>query len=44
VLADVGLVSREQRGRWAFFRLRPEKLAIVLDALSVEPLAATAGA
>ena len=44
VLADVGLLSREQRGRWAFFRLRPEKLAILLEALSVEPLAVAAGA
>ena len=33
-LADAGLVDREQRGRWAYFSLRPtaaEKLAAVTD-------------
>ena len=33
-LADAGLVDREQRGRWAFFSLKPaavEKLAAVAD-------------
>jgi len=34
VLADAGLVQREQRGRWAFFRLVPERLAIVRRALT----------
>ena len=33
VLADAGLVDREQRGRWAFYRLRPEPLRLVADAL-----------
>src|ERR687888_1887210 len=33
-LADAGLVDREQRGKWAYFSLRPgvaEKLAAVSD-------------
>jgi ArsR family transcriptional regulator, arsenate/arsenite/antimonite-responsive transcriptional repressor len=34
VLADAGLVEREQRGRWAFFRLVPERLEIVHRALA----------
>lgn len=34
VLADAGLVEREQRGRWAFFRVRPEPLALLQAALS----------
>jgi ArsR family transcriptional regulator len=34
VLADSGLVEREQRGRWAFFRLVPERLEIVRRALT----------
>ena len=42
MLADAGVVTREQRGRWAFFRLEPEKLRIVREALSLEPLGASA--
>jgi len=34
VLAGAGLVEREQRGKWAFFRLVPERLAIVRQALT----------
>jgi ArsR family transcriptional regulator, arsenate/arsenite/antimonite-responsive transcriptional repressor len=34
VLADAGLVEREQRGRWAFFRLVPERVEILRGALS----------
>jgi ArsR family transcriptional regulator len=33
-LVEVGLLEREQRGRWAYFSLRPdavEKLALVAD-------------
>lgn len=33
-LVEVGLLSREQRGKWAYFRLRPEaaeKLAAIAD-------------
>ena len=34
VLSDAGLVTREQRGRWAYFRLERARLAIVQRALS----------
>jgi len=34
VLADAGLVSRDQRGKWAFFTLLPERFSIVRDALT----------
>ena len=33
VLLDAGLVEREQRGSWAFFRVRPEPLAAIRSAL-----------
>lgn len=32
-LVDAGLVTREQRGRWAFYRVVPEALAALGDAL-----------
>jgi ArsR family transcriptional regulator, arsenate/arsenite/antimonite-responsive transcriptional repressor len=35
ILVDAGLVIREQRGRWAWFRIDPERLAILRDALAV---------
>lgn len=34
VLADAGLLEREQRGRWAFFRLVPSRLDVIRRALS----------
>jgi ArsR family transcriptional regulator, arsenate/arsenite/antimonite-responsive transcriptional repressor len=34
VLLDAGLVEREQRGSWAFFRVRPEPLATLRRALA----------
>jgi ArsR family transcriptional regulator, arsenate/arsenite/antimonite-responsive transcriptional repressor len=34
VLSEAGLVEREQRGRWAYYRLRPEPLRLVADALA----------
>ena len=34
VLAEAGLVQREQRGRWAYFRLVPERLNLLRDALA----------
>ena len=34
VLLDAGLVEREQRGSWAFFRVRPEPLAAIRDVLA----------
>lgn len=33
VLADAGLVIREQRGRWAYFSLNGESLGAAADAL-----------
>ncbi|MGH8898114.1 MAG: metalloregulator ArsR/SmtB family transcription factor [Egibacteraceae bacterium] len=33
VLVRAGLLLREQRGRWAYFRAVPERLAVLRDAL-----------
>jgi ArsR family transcriptional regulator len=33
VLVDAGLVEREKRGRWAWYRAVPERLAVLRDAL-----------
>lgn len=33
ILAEAGLLTREQRGKWAWFRAVPERLAILRDAL-----------
>jgi ArsR family transcriptional regulator len=33
VLSEAGILDREQRGRWAFYRLRPETLELVGGAL-----------
>lgn len=32
-LADAGLVTREQRGKWAYFAIAPETLALLSNAL-----------
>lgn len=34
VLTEAGLVTREQRGRWAYFRVVPERLDVLRDALT----------
>lgn len=34
ILADAGLLTREQRGKWAWFRVVPERVAVLRDALS----------
>ncbi|HVC86065.1 MAG TPA: metalloregulator ArsR/SmtB family transcription factor [Gaiellaceae bacterium] len=34
VLLAAGLVEREQRGSWAYFRVRPEPLAAIRDILA----------
>ncbi|MGH2539886.1 MAG: ArsR/SmtB family transcription factor [Actinomycetota bacterium] len=34
VLAEAGLVDREQRGRWAYFRVNPEPLELLRGALA----------
>lgn len=33
VLQDAGLVTREKRGKWAWYRAVPERLAVLRDAL-----------
>jgi ArsR family transcriptional regulator len=33
VLTDAGLVHREQRGKWAWFSVVPDRLAVLRDAL-----------
>ena len=35
VLHEAGILAREQRGRWAYYRLMPEPLRLLSDALSV---------
>lgn len=35
VLADAGLVTRERRGTWMFYRLVPERVAALRDALAL---------
>jgi ArsR family transcriptional regulator len=35
VLTDSGLVTREKRGKWAWYRVVPQRLAVLRDALSV---------
>jgi ArsR family transcriptional regulator len=34
ILADAGLVSREQRGKWAFYRVEPSTLTAMAAALN----------
>jgi ArsR family transcriptional regulator, arsenate/arsenite/antimonite-responsive transcriptional repressor len=34
VLVDAGLLQREQRGRWAYFRVVPDQLGALRDLLS----------
>lgn len=34
VLTEAGLVTREQRGKWAYFRVVPERLDVLRDALT----------
>jgi ArsR family transcriptional regulator len=34
VLTDAGLLTREKRGRWAWYRVVPERLAVLRHALS----------
>ena len=33
VLTDAGLLDREKRGKWAYYRVVPERLAVLRDAL-----------
>jgi len=34
LLAEAGLITREQRGKWAWFRLEPDRVAILRNALA----------
>ena len=38
VLTEAGLLTREKRGRWAWYRVVPDRLAGLRDALSVPVL------
>jgi ArsR family transcriptional regulator, arsenate/arsenite/antimonite-responsive transcriptional repressor len=38
-LVNAGILEREQRGKWAWFRIRPERFSALRDALS--PVAST---
>ena len=40
MLADAGLVRREKRGKWAWFSVVPDRLAVLRDALGGTPIAA----
>ncbi len=33
LLVDAGLLVREQRGKWAWFRVDPDRIAVLRDAL-----------
>lgn len=35
ILAEAGLLVREQRGKWAWFRVVPERVAVLRDALAL---------
>lgn len=35
ILADAGLLAREQRGRWAYFRVEADRVAVLRDALMI---------
>lgn len=39
VLADAGLVHREKRGKWAWYSVAPDRLAVLRDALGGVPAA-----
>ena len=34
LLVDAGLLTREKRGRWAWYRIVPERLALLRDVLA----------
>lgn len=37
VLNEAGLLAREKRGTWVYYRLVPERVRAVRDALAVPP-------
>lgn len=40
MLVDAGFLSREKRGRWAWYRIVPERLQLLRAALGPEPVQA----
>jgi ArsR family transcriptional regulator len=34
ILTDAGLLTREQRGKWAYFRVEHDRIAVLRDALA----------
>jgi ArsR family transcriptional regulator, arsenate/arsenite/antimonite-responsive transcriptional repressor len=40
VLADAGLLAREKRGKWTWYSVVPERLAVLRDALAPGPVLA----
>lgn len=42
VLTEAGLLRREKRGKWAYYRAVPERLAVLRDALGAQSLGAIA--
>lgn len=39
VLSDAGLIARQKRGKWSYYRVVPERLAVLRDALGAPSLA-----
>jgi ArsR family transcriptional regulator len=35
ILAGAGLLTREQRGKWAYFRVDPARVGVLRDALTI---------
>jgi ArsR family transcriptional regulator len=35
ILVGAGLIEREQRGKWAWYRVIPERVQVLRDALSI---------
>ncbi len=35
LLSQAGLLTREQRGRWAWFKVEPDRVAVLRDALEL---------
>lgn len=40
VMTAAGLLEREKRGKWAWYRVVPERLAVLRDALAPSPVVA----
>lgn len=36
ILTDAGLLVREQRGKWAWFRIQADRVAVLRDALALD--------